>query len=566
MTRFDETLASLIERTAKSHWLALLLITLLALALTLPGQSSMPVTDRDEARFVQASKQMLETGDYIDIRNQENPRWKKPVGIYWLQSLSAQITGYQAEAPIWVYRVPSALGIIAAALLTYWAFLPLFSRPAALIAGLVMASTVTTGIEANIAKTDAVLLATVVLAQGALIRLYLPLEPITRFGRDHWLLWLGIGAGFLVKGPIVLIPVISTLVWISIFDQAWYIWRAIRPGRGLLIFAAIAAPWYIAIAIQSGGAFFAESLGKDLLGKVGNAAEKHWGPPGYYLATIWVSFWPWTPLALLAVPLAWAERSTPQMKFLAGWIIPHWLLFALLSTKLPHYVLPVLPAIAGLVGYWLTSQSTAAGPKLRGTAVILFLLGSLGAGLFAFVPRPYFDGEFAFSLFALFVVVLTLICLAARALSQNAPYSFAAFGTAALLFLLPTLTVVTAPETDGLFLSPRMAEAHARYDGCADRPLVSTGYHEMSVVFLSGTDTQLTDLGTAAARLKDPDGGWRVFVQTPQGGDPQELPEFSGLPLKILTTISGTNYNSGDEIDLHLVARADDQVLAACIK
>ena len=61
---------------------------------------------------MQSTRQMLETGNYVDIRFQDVPRYKKPVGIYWLQATAAKLTGYGADAPIWVYRLASVGGAI----------------------------------------------------------------------------------------------------------------------------------------------------------------------------------------------------------------------------------------------------------------------------------------------------------------------------------------------------------------------------------------------------------------------------------------------------------------------
>ena len=125
----------------------------------LPGLLSIPPIDRDEARFAQATKQMVESGDYIDIRFQDEVRYKKPVGIYWLQAAvvkTARAFGFRnALTTIWLYRVPSFLGAVAAVLLTYWAALAFVSRRAALLAGLMMATCVLLGIERLLAKTDA---------------------------------------------------------------------------------------------------------------------------------------------------------------------------------------------------------------------------------------------------------------------------------------------------------------------------------------------------------------------------------------------------------------------------
>src|SRR5580765_6346747 len=171
-------LATAFEFATASHGRAVAFLLFCSLVLFLPGFFNIPPVDRDEARFAQATKQMLESGDYIDIRFQDEVRYKKPVGIYWLQGAvvkAARALGFErALTTIWLYRVPSLLGAIGAVLLTYWAALAFVSRRAALLAGLMMASSVLLGIERLIAKTDAMLLLTVVAAMGAMARAYLP--------------------------------------------------------------------------------------------------------------------------------------------------------------------------------------------------------------------------------------------------------------------------------------------------------------------------------------------------------------------------------------------------------
>src|SRR4029079_13997185 len=103
-------------------------LMILAVVSFLPGIAGIPPVDRDEARFAQSTKQMLETSNYVDIRFQEGTRYKKPIGIYWLQAALVKLTGQGAEAPLAAYRLPSLLGALAAVLLTYWAAMPLFGR------------------------------------------------------------------------------------------------------------------------------------------------------------------------------------------------------------------------------------------------------------------------------------------------------------------------------------------------------------------------------------------------------------------------------------------------------
>ena len=161
-------------------------LTLVALILFLPGLFTLPPMDRDEPRFAQASKQMIETGDIVSIRFQNEARNKKPVGIYWLQAgvvATAERLGLSgARDAIWLYRLPSLVGAIAAVLLTFWAARAVTDRRYAFLAALLFASTLLIGVEARLAKTDAILTATVVAALGALARAISAAASMSRRG------------------------------------------------------------------------------------------------------------------------------------------------------------------------------------------------------------------------------------------------------------------------------------------------------------------------------------------------------------------------------------------------
>jgi 4-amino-4-deoxy-L-arabinose transferase-like glycosyltransferase len=94
------------------------LVVLLCLTLYAPGLASIPPVDRDEARFARATRQMLETGDFIQIRFQHEARNKKPIGIHWLQAASVALFSAPGSTAIWPYRLPSALAATIAVLLT----------------------------------------------------------------------------------------------------------------------------------------------------------------------------------------------------------------------------------------------------------------------------------------------------------------------------------------------------------------------------------------------------------------------------------------------------------------
>lgn len=89
---------------ALAHPRAVLVV--LCLLMFVPGIASLPPLDRDESRFTQATKQMIETGDFIEIRFQEEARNKKPIGIYWMQAVTAGFMTAQPHNDIWAYRLP----------------------------------------------------------------------------------------------------------------------------------------------------------------------------------------------------------------------------------------------------------------------------------------------------------------------------------------------------------------------------------------------------------------------------------------------------------------------------
>src|SRR6202795_4413866 len=183
-------LVGVIDFATATHVRAIAFLLLCGLLLFLPGFFNIPPIDRDEARFAQATKQMVESGDFIDIRFQDEVRYKKPVGVYWLQAAAVETASAlglpRAQVRVWLYRVPSLIGAIGAVLLTYWTALAFVTRRGAILAALMICSYVLLGGEARLAKTDAMLLLTVTAAMGALARVYLSWQRDEDDGRSSW--------------------------------------------------------------------------------------------------------------------------------------------------------------------------------------------------------------------------------------------------------------------------------------------------------------------------------------------------------------------------------------------
>src|ERR1700682_2847837 len=348
-------LLAVFDFATANHLRAAVFLTLVGLVFFLPGFFTIPPIDRDEARFAQATKQMVETGDFVDIRFQDDVRYKKPVGVYWLQAAAVETAAAlglpRAQLRIWLYRVPSLIGAIGAVLLTYWTALAFVTRRGAILAGLMLCSSMLLGVEAPLAKTDARLLLTVVAAMGALARVYLSWQRGEDPEHPPWtwpaIFWTALAGGILLKGPLILMFVVLTIGTLAILDRtATWLWR-LRPVWGLMWMLVLVLPWFVAIFWRAGDAFFSDSIGGDMLSKLA-AQESHGAPPGLYLLLFWVTFWPGAPLAGMAAPAVWRARREPGAQYLLAWLVPSWIVFEAVLTKLPHYVLPLYPAIAVL--------------------------------------------------------------------------------------------------------------------------------------------------------------------------------------------------------------------------
>jgi 4-amino-4-deoxy-L-arabinose transferase-like glycosyltransferase len=528
---------------------ASLLVVLVASMAFLPGFASMPPTDRDEGRYVMATKQMMETGDYIDIRNQDQPRYKQPAGIYWLQATAAQVFGDGAASPIGIYRLPSLTGAVLAGLLTVWAFLPLAGRQAALLGALLLSGTILLGVEARIAKTDAVLLATTLLALGVLLRARLDPAAL-RASRLRWLFWVALGVSAMIKGPITLLVVLAAAIALSVQARSPRWLLALQPGAGILVTLGLALPWYIAIAIVSDGAFFATALGWNALGKVTEVHQGHGGPPGFYLALLWFTFWPASPFLLASLGWIWAARGRREVQMLLCLIIPIWIIFEIVATKLPHYVLPTYPALAVLVALALLDmQGMVRGWWSRlaaqGFWVLPAILGVAGVGAFI-----WFEGRVPW-IGAILMILATAIGVLATAVSHRSAAAAVPVAVgAALVAWLGTYPMLAQANT--IWLSRSMAEAARSLAHCANPQMASAGYREPSLVFLTRTDTLLTDGDIAADFLAE--GGCRLaFVDAAPGrrGRPSEETTFlarlaeTGHRAEQLGMVEGRNMNGG---------------------
>ena len=529
-----------------------LLLTLLCALLFLPGLASIPPTDRDESRFMQASKQMLESGDWVHMRFQDEPRNKKPIGIYWLQATTVRIAG-EALTVAWPYRLPSALAAWIAVLLVCRSGRRLFDPTAGLIAGAALATSFIVVVEAHIAKTDATLLAATVIAMTMLAEIYTGahdrrLWPALGF-------WFGIGFGILIKGPLILLVAGATIAALYIADRNGRWLTSLRAEVGIPLVLVMVLPWLIAVSGGGGqSSFVADSITQDLLPKLIGGQESHGAPPGTYILAGLLTAWPWSVLAPFVLVAAWKQRTVPAVRFCLAWLIPAWIIFEIVPTKLPHYTMPLYPALALLIA-WALAQWRDANVFARwiggGVAVAYRTLWAclavaLAVGL-AVANHLYGDGStWGAVLGATAAVLAAIIALVgfARGTAMSAAASLVTVG----VLLSLSLTSGILPHLSQLAISPRIAAATESQDA----PLALAGFHEPSAVFLLGTDTLLTDTGGAVAHILATPG---TFAVVPE--DTLETVRAAvaagGRTLTQRDEIVGYNYSRGQWLRLAVI-------------
>ncbi len=538
-------------------WRHLLALLVLAILLFRPGQSSMPPVDRDEPRYAQATMQMVESGNYVDVRFQDQPRYLQPAGIYWLQSLSVRAFGGPGIRQIWIHRVPSMLGAIAAVLLTALLGSRLFGRPVGIMAAVLLASCVLLGFEARLATIDATLLAVVLLGQLALSTVYLGRDGPPRIG-PALLFWAALGIGVMLKGPVIALVLFGTLAALAVSERQVRWMRRLRPLPGVLLMLVIALPWFIAIGVISGGDFFSRSVGHNFLGKVAQAQQAHGLPPGYYVVMFPLMFWPGALVAVRGLPWVWRTRRDPRVRFLLCWIVPTWLTFEVVATKLPHYVLPTYPAVAMLAA---AAALAPGGWALRSWQRALFLVFCaiwLVVGVVLSVGLPavlwWMEGVITPLTALLAACGAGAVLLMTRAALRGRPVRATAFGVAAALLVSFNAYRDVLPRLSTIWLSPRIAALVAATKPCPDSVMSSSAFSEPSLVFLVGTETRLEDVSAAAAHLRADPACATALVSAQQRPWLLALLAQDGITPRVLGEVKGINYSNGRQLDLTLYA------------
>jgi 4-amino-4-deoxy-L-arabinose transferase-like glycosyltransferase len=523
-------------------------LVLLGFILFFPGVISLPTVDRDEAHFAQASRQMVESENYFQIRFQEKTRFQKPPGINWLQALSVKFFSNADSNRIWPYRIPSTLGALLSLLLLFLFAQRFVGQKVALLGTGLLASTLLLNIEAHMAVIDTSLLSSVLLMQGALWVIY---EGYKKDIPVSWgwalLFWLAMAYGMVLKGVTPLVGLL-TLTALSLYERKISWAKNLHFFYGALLFAGLTLYWVYMVNQAEHSNYLLQMIHKDLLPKLTGGHESHGKPPLFHLAILPLTFWPACLFFWQGAHYVKDNFKQPTVLFLLAWILPTWIFFECMPTKLPQYVLPTFPAIALLCALGVAKKAMPMRPNLMRVLQFLWwifsviLLGGIVWVSYFFMNQLTLINIVWFTLgFILITYVLFLV--------YKKKLTTAAIMVVCLSFLIyPYIFAVLLPQINPLWITPQI-EKVVKKEGINDEnPLYVAGYAEPSVVF---------GLGTRRVKFVETEELIGKILQTPKVIAVVEGTQFNAMkPLcrvRILQEIEGFNYSKGKWVQLFLI-------------
>ena len=541
------------------------LIILIILAL-FSGQFSIPPIDRDEARFAQASSQMIQTGDYVNIKFQDEIRAKKPIGIYWLQAFSAKIFG---QEDIGSYRIPSLLSsiitLVFVGLITRLIF-PLYQT---LIVTLLFASSIVFMGEAHLAKTDATLLCLICVQQYFLLKIILHQDNTFKVKYLYPILvWIAFSFGVLVKGPLSIAILFPTVIAFSIIQKSISLIKSLRPMLGFLICTLVILPWFLAIDEVTNGMFLQKAFQEDFFSKLESGQEGHGAFPGTHLLTLSISIWPIATFLPCLILFSLQNRANIIIKFLICWILPFWGIIELIPTKLLHYPLPVLPAIAILaIGGLLQFKSNIKKIKsvlLRKITYIFSILFSFGGiilsgGIFYISSKFNIENDYILTFFTILLVLITIVIFI---LSHTLIFKFKTlYLDISKNFYNILLAIVALGSIFNIinynFVLPKLDYLHPskaiikKLNKVKADAVASSGYHEPSLVFLLNGNVLLSNPHEAAIFMAE---GKNNVALIEKNDLKQFLETTNDLNLKIneIFIVKGFNIAKGRNVEIYI--------------
>ena len=387
----------------------------------------------DEPRYAAIAREMLMTGDYITPRLHGVPWFEKPPLMYWFAAFGYKIFGINEVGA----RFPSALGATLSIFAIYWCGRKLWDRTIGFLAALILASSIGFFAFARAASMDMPLTACLTLAMVFFLFALNDTSP----RRRYWLyaFYAVLGLGVLAKGPVAVVLPAASMCGFNLLRGKWDEWRTWHP-KVLWITVAGAAPWYVLCSFFNGWPFVQEFFINQNFGRFTTTMYGHQRPIYFFFPVLLMLTFPWTFLLISAI----RRRLGKNEQLLAWWAIVPFVFFSLSGSKLPGYILPMVPPIALLCAKELMQ------PASRLYRVAVFV----EAGTMAFIGvafgffgntlnvEPHVSGMLIFTVCLVMAGTLSVIALWLK------PAYLAVFNVVAMTALVITASTMVFPRFD----------------------------------------------------------------------------------------------------------------------
>jgi 4-amino-4-deoxy-L-arabinose transferase-like glycosyltransferase len=424
-------LKSYVRNDRSVAWRDVLLLTLVCAVPFLFFLGNIPLIDPDEGRYAEIPREMLERGDFITPTLNYVKYFEKPPLLYWLNAASIKLFGLNEFAA----RLPSALSGLATVIATYIIAIRLFERRTALFAALFLATAAGFVIQSRIILTDMLLTFCLTSALGAFI-IAVKREEWHRGGEATWyFFYLFSALAVLTKGLIGIVFPAGIIFFYILMTREWRILKRMHLAGGLLLFLAVAAPWFVMVSLRNpefAEFFFIHEHFERFTSKVHGRYQPFW----FFIPVLAGTMLPWSFFIPGALGRAWRDRnheSGQAALFLLIWSLFIFLFFSKSGSKLVPYMLPIFPPLAILVGNRFNTALEGRGREIKLAVIILggaFIVLAGAAMGYSFLPQ-------------MAAVMTALIPALAAPLKQFVTYAPAVSATAGvvigLLFLVQGL-------------------------------------------------------------------------------------------------------------------------------
>ncbi|TAE59539.1 MAG: glycosyltransferase family 39 protein [Nostocales cyanobacterium] len=366
--------------------------------------------DETEPLFAEASRQMLITGDWITPFFNGETRFDKPALIYWCQAIAYAIMGVNE----WAARIPSALSATAVSALGFYVVQWYFAKKdelqqttnptrrylTAALASALIAINPEMIVWGRVGVSDMLLTGCIASALLCFFMGYAQNSTPGRFPNQWYIAsYILMGAGILTKGPVGLVlPGFIMIIFGLYLGKFWQLWREMHPIKGICISLLVSAPWYILVTLRNGWNFINAFFGYHNVERFTEVVNGHSAPWYFYFLVVLLGFAPYSvfiPAAIARLQF-WRrqqiinqERSQHLDLFACFWFLGVFVFFTIAVTKLPSYVLPLMPAAAILVAlFWsdlFTGKNTERSFRISSWINVSFL-STIAVALFN-IPR-----------------------------------------------------------------------------------------------------------------------------------------------------------------------------------